>query len=117
MQQLCDELDLVVDLQQLAIFDKPAYRAFIHGRQTALALWLYEMAVAAAAQGWREFAPTLMSALPEIDCGPMIPLLDEILRGHDAERRGAEIQQRASGPGPSGWRQQTGQEIARAGGA
>jgi len=89
MQQLCEELDLVVDLQQLAIADQPAYRAFIHGRETALSLWLYEMAVSAAAQGWREFAPTLMNALPDIDCGALIPLLDEILRGHDSEKTGA----------------------------
>ena len=81
LARLCDELGLVVDLQRASRSCPRVYRAVLDGRRLALALWLFELAVACACHGMRDFAPTLLGALPEVDGRALGRLLAETLDG------------------------------------
>lgn len=78
LSRVCEVVDLIVDLQQLAISDRGRYDGLLEGRQTQVRVWLYELLVAATALGFNEVAPVLIDALPGVDMGSYERLLYEL---------------------------------------
>ena len=78
LARLCAAVDLVVDLQHLALVDGPAYESIVLARRGVVGLWLYELIVAASGMGLREVGPALIEALPHIDMSGYRALLDEV---------------------------------------
>lgn len=78
LSRLCDAVELVVDLQHLALVDGVAYEAMTAPREVALRVWVYELLLAAAAMGFDSVAPTLLDALPGVDMSGYQGLLAEV---------------------------------------
>lgn len=95
LSRVCRDLDLVVRLQRCAVAQPGPYRSLVDPRSLALALWLFELAVACACQGHREFAPKLLAALPHVSGGAFEPLLAELL-GADGTSDGAVVRRGAA---------------------
>lgn len=75
---LCEAVDLVVDLQQLALADRATYSELVGRWRCTVRLWLYELILAAGALGFDEVGTTLCDALVEVDMRPYHGLLREL---------------------------------------
>ena len=75
LTRLCDDLGLVVDLQRASQAAPLRYQQVLDGRRLALALWLFELAIACGCHGLVDFAPTLLAALPGVDGSAFAELL------------------------------------------
>ena len=78
LARVCGVVDLIVDLQQLALRDRQRYDVLLACRKTQVRVWLYEVLVAAAALGFDEVAPVLIDALPGVDMADYRSLLVEL---------------------------------------
>ena len=68
-RRLIDELELLTRCQHAALLWPRSYQRLVDDRERALALWLFDLALAVAAVGLQADAPALLDALPDVD-GP-----------------------------------------------